>query len=45
MGADASKGVACHMVSEKDTSAVEEVGDTPVEVLEGESPDLPPRSP
>lgn len=33
-----------HMVKE-DPSAVEEVGDIPVEVLEGKSPDFSPRSP
>lgn len=33
-----------HMVKE-DPSAVEEVGDISVEVLEGKSPDLSPKSP
>lgn len=45
VGADEPKGVAGHMASEEDPSAVEEVGDIPVEDLEGKSSDLPPRSP
>lgn len=43
--ADEPKGVAGHVASEEDPSAVEEVGDTPVEDLEGRSPDLSPWSP
>lgn len=45
VGADEPKRVVGHMVNEEDPSAVEKVDDTPVEDLEGKSPDLPPRSP
>lgn len=45
VGADEPKRVVGHMVNEEDPSAVEKVGDTPVEDLEGKSPDLPPWSP
>ncbi|XP_032244394.1 paraneoplastic antigen-like protein 8A [Phoca vitulina] len=52
VGAEALGGVAGQVVCEEDASAVEEdpsaveeADDTPVEVLEGGSPDLPPRSP
>lgn len=45
VGAESLGGVAGQVVREEDPSAVEEADDTPVEVLEGGSPDLPPRSP
>ncbi|XP_045747745.1 paraneoplastic antigen-like protein 8A [Mirounga angustirostris] len=45
VGAEALGGVAGQVVCEEDPRAVEEADDTPVEVLEGGSPDLPPRSP
>ncbi|XP_070079172.1 paraneoplastic antigen-like protein 8A [Equus caballus] len=42
---EGSQGVEGPVVHEEGPSAVEEAGDTPVEVLEGESPDLSPGSP
>ncbi|KAF0872338.1 paraneoplastic antigen-like protein 8A [Crocuta crocuta] len=45
VGAEEFRGLADQGVHEEDPSAVEEPDDTPVEALEGESPDLPPRSP
>ncbi|ELK12787.1 PNMA-like protein 1 [Pteropus alecto] len=45
VAADESQGPAHHVVSDEAPSAVEEVGDTAVEVAEGQSPDLAPRSP
>lgn len=45
VGADEPQGPTRHVVSDEDPSAAEEVGDTGVEVVEGESPHLAPRSP
>lgn len=45
VGTEEPKGTEGPMVVEEDPSAVEGVGDTPVEVLEAGSPDPPPRSP
>ncbi|XP_057566870.1 paraneoplastic antigen-like protein 8A [Hippopotamus amphibius kiboko] len=43
-GTEEPKGAAGQMIGKEDPSAVEEAGDVPVEVLEAESPDSPPRS-
>ncbi|XP_008682706.2 paraneoplastic antigen-like protein 8A [Ursus maritimus] len=45
VGAQALRGEAGRVVREEEPSAAEGADDTPVEVLEGGSPDLPPRSP
>ncbi|XP_038316935.1 paraneoplastic antigen-like protein 8A isoform X3 [Canis lupus familiaris] len=45
VGIEALGGMAGQVVREEDPSAAEEADDTPAEASEGESPDLPPRSP
>ncbi|XP_072611457.1 paraneoplastic antigen-like protein 8A [Vulpes vulpes] len=45
VGAEALGGMAGQVVREEDPSAAEEADNTPAEASEGESPDLPPRSP